>query len=46
MKSIIIGTRGSQLALAQAEYIRQKLLEKNPKTDISLKFIPHCFNYF
>ena len=39
MKSIIIGTRGSQLALAQAEYIRQKLLETNPKTDISLKII-------
>lgn len=38
-KKIIIGTRGSILALAQAEYVRDILLVKNPEFEIEIKKI-------
>lgn len=38
-KKITIGTRGSILALAQAYYVRDILLEKNPKFEIEIKKI-------
>lgn len=36
---IIIGTRGSRLAVAQAEYVKQRLEKKYPEDEISLKLI-------
>lgn len=36
---IVIGTRGSKLAVAQAEYVKNCLKEKYPEDDFSLKLI-------
>ena len=36
---IIIGSRGSKLALAQSEYVKAKLLENDPSLDITIKII-------
>lgn len=36
---IVIGTRGSKLAVAQAEYVKRCLEEKYPEDEISLKLI-------
>ncbi|RIH66212.1 hydroxymethylbilane synthase [Mariniphaga sediminis] len=38
-KTVRIGTRGSQLALFQAELTRKKLLEKFPETDVEIVII-------
>ena len=38
-KKIIIGTRGSKLALWQSEWVKKKLLEFYPKIKISLQII-------
>lgn len=39
MKKLIIGTRGSLLALKQAEFVRGQLLKKQPYLNISLSII-------
>lgn len=39
MKKIRIGTRGSQLALWQAEFVKKLLQEKNPKLDFEIVII-------
>ena len=36
---IRIGTRGSQLALFQANWVREKLLQRNPDLQITLTVI-------
>ena len=36
---IRIGTRGSPLALVQANYVKQLLIEKFPKVDVQIKEI-------
>src|SRR5260370_29499794 len=38
-KNIILGSRGSQLALAQIEIVKNLLLAKNPHLHIELKII-------
>ena len=35
----VIGTRGSKLALVQAEYVQQKLQERYPEHEFTLKVI-------
>ena len=35
----VIGTRGSPLALKQAHFVREKLIQRYPKADISLSVI-------
>ena len=35
----VIGTRGSKLALAQAEYVQQKLQERYPEDEFELRII-------
>lgn len=42
MKKLVIGTRGSLLALKQAEWVRDKLLKKYPHLNISLLVIKTC----
>lgn len=37
--NFVIGTRGSKLALAQAEYVQQKLQERYPEHEFTLKII-------
>ena len=37
--SLIIGTRGSKLALYQANLVKEELLSFFPKKDISIKII-------
>lgn len=39
MKNLIIGTRGSRLALWQAEFVRARLTEKHPHIRIELEII-------
>lgn len=39
MKNLIIGTRGSRLALWQAEFVRAQLKEKHPQISVELEII-------
>lgn len=39
MKKCVIGTRGSPLALKQAHFVREKIIQRYPKMDVSLSII-------
>ena len=39
MKKCVIGTRGSPLALKQAHFVREEIVKKYPKADVSLSII-------
>ena len=42
-KNIIIGSRGSILALAQANLVKEKLEENYPNLSFEIKVPQHCF---